>query len=199
MPVPSSSQSTQAPIASAMKGGSWPARRSRRASSRWRGVSAMAGRSATVRRDIDKLHEQGLARKVYGGISAIEGATGRPAGVAGYAVVWQLARTNLLLGLPVVVDAVSPVPEARAGWTALAAETSSQLTVLETVLADREEHRRRVEQRRPDMPGQRVPAWPEVQALDYAVWDEGRDGPRVRIGTADAERALRDALAAVAP
>jgi DeoR family ulaG and ulaABCDEF operon transcriptional repressor len=30
---------------------------------------------ATVRRDIDKLDEQGLARKVYGGISAIDGAT----------------------------------------------------------------------------------------------------------------------------
>lgn len=28
---------------------------------------------ATARRDIDKLHEQGLARKVYGGISAING------------------------------------------------------------------------------------------------------------------------------
>lgn len=30
---------------------------------------------ATVRRDIDKLDEHGLARKVYGGISAIDGAT----------------------------------------------------------------------------------------------------------------------------
>ena len=30
---------------------------------------------ATVRRDIDKLDEQGRARKVYGGISAIDGAT----------------------------------------------------------------------------------------------------------------------------
>jgi DeoR family ulaG and ulaABCDEF operon transcriptional repressor len=30
---------------------------------------------ATVRRDIDKLHDQGLARKVYGGISATDGAT----------------------------------------------------------------------------------------------------------------------------
>ena len=29
---------------------------------------------ATVRRDIDKLDEQGLARKVYGGVSAIDGA-----------------------------------------------------------------------------------------------------------------------------
>ncbi len=32
------------------------------------GVSA-----ATVRRDIDKLHETGVARKVYGGISAVDG------------------------------------------------------------------------------------------------------------------------------
>lgn len=30
---------------------------------------------ATVRRDIDKLHDRGSARKVYGGISAIDGAT----------------------------------------------------------------------------------------------------------------------------
>ena len=33
------------------------------------GVSA-----ATIRRDIDKLDEAGLARKVYGGIAAIESA-----------------------------------------------------------------------------------------------------------------------------
>lgn len=129
--------------------------------------------------------------------TAVESVTGRPAGVAGYAVVWQMARTNLLLGAPVVVDAVCPVAAARSTWRDLGHETGARVLVLETALDDEREHRRRVEERRPDMPGQRVPTWPDVLQAGYEPWEEARNGPRTVIGTADAGEATRSALRAV--
>jgi predicted kinase len=42
--------------------------------------------------------------------------TGLPVGIEGYAVIHELAVSNLLLGVDVVVDAVNGVPQARAGW-----------------------------------------------------------------------------------
>ncbi len=44
--------------------------------------------------------------------------SGTPVGASGYAVAHDVAVSNLLLGLDVVVDAVNPVPLARAGWRA---------------------------------------------------------------------------------
>jgi hypothetical protein len=52
-------------------------------------------------------------------VDAVETAlarVGTPVGASGYAVVHELAVSNLLLGHDVVVDAVNPVPVARAGW-----------------------------------------------------------------------------------
>lgn len=131
--------------------------------------------------------------------TALERVTGRPAGIAGYAVVHEVAAANLLLDRTVVVDAVSPVPEARDGWRALAGRTGAALVVLETRLADAAEHRRRVEERAPDLPDQRVPTWAEVVGGGYAPWDEVRDGPRTVVDTADRAGALAAALAVLAP
>jgi hypothetical protein len=99
-------------------------------------------------------------------------------GAAGYAVVHALAAENLALSIPVVVDAVNPVPEARAGWRALARRTGFAEIFLETFLSDPAEHRARVGARQPDMPGQIVPTWDQVEAWPYAPSDESRDGPR---------------------
>jgi predicted kinase len=41
---------------------------------------------------------------------------GAPVGVGGYAVIHELAVSNLQIGNTVVVDAVNPVPEARMSW-----------------------------------------------------------------------------------
>ncbi|MBO0813137.1 MAG: AAA family ATPase, partial [Microlunatus sp.] len=119
----------------------------------------------------------------------------RPVGAEGYFVAHFLARSNLALGRPVVVDAVCPVPESRTGWSETAAAGGSELIIFETELADPDEHRRRVEQRRPDLPGQRVPDWQQVQSLDWVPWDEARDGARIIIDTTDAGSALDAALA----
>ena len=129
--------------------------------------------------------------------TALERVTGTPAGIAGYAVVHEVAASNLLLGLPVVIDAVSPVPESRASWQGLAERAGAALTVLETRLDDAAEHRRRVEARLPDLPEQRVPTWSDVTSLDYAQWDEDRDGERTSVDTTDRGAALAAALVAI--
>lgn len=80
-------------------------------------------------------------------------------GADGYIVVHELAASNLLLGTPVVVDAVNAIPEARAGWAHAAAQADARLVLVETHLPDRAEHRRRVETRTPDIEGHRLPTW----------------------------------------
>ncbi len=47
--------------------------------------------------------------------------------------------------------------------------------------AGHREHRRRVEQRQPDLEGQVVPTWEQVLAQDYELWNEDRDGPRLLV------------------
>lgn len=102
-------------------------------------------------------------------------------GPLGYEVVHEVAASNLALGIHVVIDLVDPLPETRRLWRELAARTASTLTVFECVVPDPAEHRRRVEVRRPDLPGQVVPTWDEVTGRNYVPCDEVRDGPRTTV------------------
>ncbi len=120
-----------------------------------------------------------------------------PVGPEGYAVAHLLARTNLDLGADVVVDAACPVPESRAAWASTAASAEGRLLILQTQLPDAVEHRRRVSDRLPDLPGQRVPTWADVTRSVWAAWDEDRDGPRTVIDTTDAAAAAARALTLV--
>ena len=111
-------------------------------------------------------------------------------GPLGYQVVQELAASNLALGIPVVIDLVDPIPQTRRLWRELAARCAATLVVLECVLSDPGEHRRRVEARRPDLPGQVVPTWDEVTGRNYVPWDEVRDGPRTVVDMTDTTAAL---------
>ncbi|WP_425956967.1 AAA family ATPase [Xylanimonas sp. McL0601] len=130
-------------------------------------------------------------------IDAIETAIGPQVVTEGYDVANALAVANLGNGLDVVVDAVCPVPISRTWWGTTAAHAGARLVALELHLPDAVEHRRRVTDRLPDMPGQRVPTWEDVAVWDYAPWDESRDGPRTRVDGTDAATALAVALAVV--
>lgn len=122
---------------------------------------------------------------------------GHDVGFEGYFVVHELAASNLLVGTPVVVDAVNPVPEARQGWQDTAARADARLVVLETSLNDEAERRRRVEVRTADIPGHRVPTWEEVEDGVWVPWDVVRDGPRVLVDTSNAETAHTSAMRAI--
>jgi len=119
-------------------------------------------------------------------VDAIEAAMWRwgidraqPTGIAAYAVAHAVADGNLRLGVPVVVDAVNPVEAARAGWRELASAASVPLRVVEVVCSDATEHRRRVQQRTPDLVLGGNPTWDEVIAREYEPWTE----PRLTVDT----------------
>lgn len=111
-------------------------------------------------------------------------------GPLGYQVVQEVAASNLALGIEVVIDLVDPWPETRRLWRELAARTAATLVVLECVVPDPAEHRRRVEARRPDLPGQVLPTWDEVTSRHYVPWDEERDGPRTVVDMTDTAAAV---------
>ena len=155
-------------------------------------LTVVSGRPGTGKTTLAK----GLARSrrsCYLRVDAAETGLARirlPVGAEGYAVVHELAVSNLLLGNDVVVDAVNPVPEARAGWREAAARGGARLLQVETWLPDLDEHRRRVEARTADLPGHQVPTWDEVRAQQWVPWNDGRDGPRTLIATSDSSAAL---------
>lgn len=109
-------------------------------------------------------------------IDAIEAALQRHGlvpGPAGYAVAHDLADAHLRRGFTVIVDAVSPVEVARAGWRDLARACGVPHRVIET-RCEPGEHRRRVTERRADIPGLRYPTWAEVAAHEYGPRTDDR-------------------------
>ncbi len=115
----------------------------------------------------------------------------------GYEVVREVAASNLTLGAQVVLDLVNPLPLTRQMWRDLAGQLHVPLTVFECHLPDPDEHQRRVQTRTPDLPGQVVPTWQEVQDRQYVPWDETRDGPRMSVDMTDTTTGLHHALAAL--
>ena len=88
----------------------------------------------------------------------------------GYVVAEQVAADQLAGGRDVVADAVNGVAAARAGWVGLAARTGAALRFVEVRCSDVAEHRRRVDNRGPEMPGHGVPTWEQVQRRRYEPW-----------------------------
>lgn len=119
-----------------------------------------------------------------------------PVGPVGYLVAHRIAAGCLAVGTPVVVDAVNPVPQARQGWAAVAGEASAPLLVVEVVMSDEGEHRRRVEARISDLPGLVVPTWAQVQSSGYEPWDVVRDGARLVVDGAGQQPAVQAILTA---
>ncbi|HVG73037.1 MAG TPA: AAA family ATPase [Vicinamibacterales bacterium] len=98
----------------------------------------------------------------------------------GYAVAYALAADNLALGRTVIADCVNPWPLTRAAWRAVAERSGVRAVEIEVVCSDPAEHRRRVEQRQPDIDGQQLPSWQDVVERDYRPWDD----PRLVLDTA---------------
>jgi predicted kinase len=93
-------------------------------------------------------------------------------GPAGYEIAYDLARSNLALGVPVVADSVNPIPLTRAAWRAVAADAGAACLGVEVVCSDLAGHRRRVEGRLGDPAALSPPMWAEVAARHYEPWPE---------------------------
>ena len=102
-------------------------------------------------------------------------------GAAGYMVGVAITASNLKVGNSVIADCVNPVPESREAWRNVARDIAgTPLIELEIRCGDENEHRRRVEERLPDIAGFQLPTWSSVKSHRYVAWTE----PHMALDTA---------------
>lgn len=101
-------------------------------------------------------------------------------GDAGYRVGYGLALDNLRFGMKVVADSVNPLGITRKAWIDVALQAQSSFVEIEIICSDQIEHRRRIEQRKSDIAGLKLPRWKEVCSREYEKWDT----PQIVIDTA---------------
>jgi len=115
----------------------------------------------------------------------------------GYDVANAVAEENIARGNIVVVDCVNPIPETRDAWRNVAQRTSAKLIEIEVICSDKEEHKRRVEARKADITGHKMPTWQEVIDRDYRPWDT--KALTIDTATLSKESAFNDLIDKVGP
>jgi len=137
---------------------------------------ALSGLPGTGKTTVAR-HLAAMIGAVHLRVDTIEAALARsalaigPAEDAGYLAAHGVARDNLRVGLSVVADSVNPLPVTRRGWREVAAAVEARMLDVEIVCSDPVAHRRRVEERMPDLAGLGLPSWERVQRRDYRPWD----------------------------
>lgn len=96
-------------------------------------------------------------------------------GYAAYLVTETLAAEQLKLGNSVIVDAVSPVKEAREMWRKLSSKHEAKLIIIECVL-DKDVHKKRIENRVRNLHGIPEVTWDDVEERrkEYLPWEDNR-------------------------
>lgn len=92
----------------------------------------------------------------------------------GYRLSYRVAADNLKLGLSVVADSCNPVELTRQEWEAVASNLGARYVNIEVICSAPTEHRHRVEDRVPSVPGLKLPTWQEVQSREYHPWTRER-------------------------
>ncbi|MEV4801954.1 AAA family ATPase [Nonomuraea sp. NPDC049421] len=135
----------------------------------------MGGLPATGKTTLSRLLA-GRLRAVHVRVDTIEQAIVRsglaehPIGPAGYVVAYALAEDHLRQGLTVVAESVNPLAVTRDAWREVGVRAGVPVTEVEVVCSDQDEHRRRAESRRLDIPGLRPPSWREIVERAYEPW-----------------------------
>ena len=135
---------------------------------------------------------------LYLRIDSIEHAlrtAGRQVEGEGYGVAYAVAEDNLRIGRVVVADCVNPWPLTRREWRRVALRAGVGAVDVEIICSDADEHRRRVESRTSEIPGHRLPTWPEVLEHDYHAWS--RDRLVIDTARLPVEQSVRTILAAL--
>lgn len=101
-------------------------------------------------------------------------------GPEGYFVAYNLAGDNLRLGLDVVADSVNPLHLTREAWRDVARKAQAPFHEIEVVCSDRDEHRRRVTERKQLAQRPALPSWQDVVVREYHIWE----GERIVVDTA---------------
>jgi len=92
----------------------------------------------------------------------------------GYRLAYRIAADNLRLGLEVVADSCNTIELTRREWEAVATTSGAEFVNIEVLCSDADEHRRRVESRKADIAGLRLPTWDNVQHREYEDWSRDR-------------------------
>lgn len=92
----------------------------------------------------------------------------------GYRLGYRIAADNLRLGMDVVADSCNPLQLTRRAWEQVAEANGSTFVNIETICSDRAEHRGRIESRKSDIGGLRLPTWREVEDREYHRWSKDR-------------------------
>src|SRR5688572_9783383 len=77
----------------------------------------------------------------------------------GYRLSYRIAADNLRLGMDVVADSCNPLEITRREWEQVAQEAGATFVNIEVICSDIREHQRRIESRRSDIPGLKLPSW----------------------------------------
>ena len=93
-------------------------------------------------------------------------------GPHGYAATYALAADQLAAGLGVVADMVNGVEVTRQAWDEVGSAAGAQVVRVLVECSDPAEHRRRVEEREPDIAGHQLPTWADVAARPFTPWPE---------------------------
>lgn len=91
-------------------------------------------------------------------------------GGEGYRLAYRIACDNLCVGSSVVADSCNPLELTRREWEQVAREAGVNYINIEVICSDKNEHRRRVDTRAPDIPGMKLPSWDEVENRVYEPW-----------------------------
>jgi len=110
---------------------------------------------------------------------------GRLAGALSYELLVDLARDNLTVGLPVVVDSPAAYQTFRDKIKALARTLKADLRLIECICTDEQMLRERVEHRGRDLPAYRTRDWATFQQ-DQRRFERLTD-PRLIVDTAEAQ------------
>lgn len=88
-------------------------------------------------------------------------------GPKGYVVAYKLALDNLRLGQSVIADSVNPIAITMESWNQVAIDAGAPYLNIEVICSDPGTHRLRVESRKSQVPGLKMPTWQEVVEREY--------------------------------
>ena len=92
----------------------------------------------------------------------------------GYRLSYRIVADNLQLRNHVVADSCNPVNLTRKEWEDVAKKNNSLFINIEIVCSDKKEHKKRVETRKTDIQGLKLPTWEEVENREYHSWETER-------------------------
>jgi|GEM_PF-95832 Short-chain alcohol dehydrogenase of unknown specificity len=92
----------------------------------------------------------------------------------GYRLSYRIADDNLKLGHNVVSDSCNPITLTRREWEEVAKKNDSILVNIEVICSDEKEHRKRIETRKEEVKGLKLPTWEEVENREYHSWNSER-------------------------